>query len=182
MAVLEMFLILKDLIISFGQIGFFALGGGNSMITLIQHECVTNRNWLTLNEFSTITGVTFLFPGLTGIKLAGLIGYKIAGFPGLIVSIFALNLPGLLMALIFTRFIIAHQEKAIIQKLLIAVQYGAIVLLAGTIYVLGKSLVELHFNYKAIVLSAIFFIFITFLNFSPFICMLIFTVICTIAL
>ncbi|MGI4850932.1 MAG: chromate transporter [Janthinobacterium lividum] len=177
-----MFLLLKALMISFGQIGFFALGGGNSMITLIQHECVTNRNWLSLNEFSTITGITFLFPGLTGIKLAGLIGHKVAGFPGLIVSILALNLPGLLMALVFTSFILAHQEKAIVQKLLIAVQYGAVALLAGTIYALSKSLIEFHFNYKAIILSLIFFVSIAFLNFSPFICMIVFTIICTIIL
>ncbi len=173
---------LKDLLVSFGQIGFFSLGGGNSMIILIQHECVITRGWLTIQEFSTLTGITFLFPGLTGIKLAGLIGHKVAGFPGLIVGILALNLPGLIMALCFTGLIMAHQEKPLVQKMLIAVQYGATVLLAGTIYVLGKSLFENYFNYKAGLLAIAFFVAIAFFNCSPFICMLLFTGICTIVL
>ena len=35
-----------QILLSFGRIGLFSLGGGNAMLKLIQEECVENRNWL----------------------------------------------------------------------------------------------------------------------------------------
>ncbi|MBM3617904.1 MAG: chromate transporter, partial [Alphaproteobacteria bacterium] len=58
------------LLLSFGQIGLFALGGGNSMLKLIEDECVNHRQWVTLEEYSEMVGVSYLFPGLTVVKLA----------------------------------------------------------------------------------------------------------------
>ena len=45
-------------------------------------------------------GTSFLFPGLTAVKLTALIGYKAAGILGLILALTCLNLPGLILAVL----------------------------------------------------------------------------------
>ena len=64
----------SQILMSFGRIGLFSLGGGNAMLKLIQEECVENRGWLTAAEFSSLLGVSYVFPGLTAVKLSALIG------------------------------------------------------------------------------------------------------------
>lgn len=88
---------LLDLTVSFGQIGIFALGGGDSMLKLIETECVVHRHWLTADDYGSLMAMTFLFPGLTAAKIAGMIGYGVAGVAGLLTAVLALNLPGIVL-------------------------------------------------------------------------------------
>jgi chromate transporter len=39
-----------QLLISFGKIGLISLGGGNSMLKLIEVEAVANRHWIGQEE------------------------------------------------------------------------------------------------------------------------------------
>ena len=80
---------LWKILISFGRVGLFALGGGNGMIKMISEEAVDIRKWLSNDEFGSLLGMTFLFPGLTACKLSGMIGYRVAGIAGLIIAALA---------------------------------------------------------------------------------------------
>lgn len=159
---------LWQLLVSFGQIGLFALGGGHSMLKLIEDEIVHQRGWMTLDEFSTMVGTTFLFPGLTAVKLSGLIGLKVAGVPGLLVSILGITLPGLILAAIFYSMIMAHKEHPIVKKLLILMQYGAVALLGAALFSLAKPLAR-DFSLQASILAGVLFIGVALFDFSPFI-------------
>ncbi len=77
---------LCDITLSFGRVGLFALGGGNGMIKMISEESVGIRKWFTNDEFSSLLGMTFLFPGLTACKLSGMIGFRVAGITGRILA------------------------------------------------------------------------------------------------
>lgn len=154
------------LLMSFGKIGLVSLGGGNSMLKLIEHEAVQLHQWITPEEFVRMVGTTFLFPGLTGIKLSALIGYKAAGFSGLLLAILALNLPGLLMATLGYRWLSGHSNPAA-QKLMLIVQYGALALLAAATYSIAHDVVAMESSLALISLTILFFIGITFLNVSP---------------
>lgn len=159
---------LWQLLVSFGQIGLFALGGGHSMLKLIEDEAVHQRGWLTLDEFSTLVGSTFLFPGLTAVKLSGLIGLKVAGVPGLMVSIVGITMPGLLLAALFYSIIAAHREHPIVRKLLVLMQYGAVALLGAALFSLAKPLAR-DFSLQAALLAGALFIGVALFDFSPFI-------------
>jgi chromate transporter len=88
---------LWDILISFGRVGLLALGGGNAMIKMISEEAVEIRKWISIDDFSSLLGMTFLFPGLTACKLSGMIGYQVAGVTGLIVAALAINIPGIIL-------------------------------------------------------------------------------------
>ncbi len=122
------------LMISFGKVGLFALGGGDSMLKLIGNEAVVNRGWLTMGEYSSMLGMTFLFPGLTACKLAGLIGAKVAGLPGLIIATLSLNLPGIILTALLFSYLLKYRENPKMHKLLDAMKYGAIALIGAALF------------------------------------------------
>jgi chromate transporter len=148
---------LQDLVLIFGKIGLVSLGGGNSMIKLIEDECVHGRSWLSAPEYAGMIGVTFAFPGLTAVKLAGLIGFKVAGPLGLLASVVALNAPGILLAAVFFQVISRHQDQPLVQKLMTGIQFGALVLLAAALVSIGRPLLVQKASLTIMALSAALF-------------------------
>lgn len=155
------------LLLSFGQIGLFALGGGNSMLKLIEDECVNHRRWVTLEEYSEMVGVSYLFPGLTVVKLAGLIGMKTGGVIGLIISVVGITLPGLILAAAFYAVVLSYRENPYVKKLLILMQYAAFSLFAAALYSLSKPFVR-DFNLMPGLLALGLFIAVAVFEVSPF--------------
>lgn len=164
---------LGQLFLSFGKIGFISLGGGNSMLKLIEYESVTARQWLTETDFITILGSTFLFPGLTAVKLSALIGYQVAGILGLILSVLALNLPGLILS-VFGYQLLSQWHSPIANKLVIVVQYGALALLAAASFSIAKGVLSQNLSVALFVLSTLFFIGLALFELPPFVGLLIF--------
>ena len=78
------------------------------MLKLLEYEAVTYRHWIGNEEFIAMLGSSFLFPGLTAVKLSALIGYKAAGFSGLFLAVICLNLPGLIMAILGYHWLTTH--------------------------------------------------------------------------
>lgn len=158
---------LITLMISFGKIGLISLGGGNSMLKLIEVEAVNYRHWITNDEFVGMLGTSFLFPGLTAVKLAGLIGYKSAGLLGLTLAVISINLPGLILAALGYH-LLTEYKGAGAQKIMIPVEYGALVLLAATAVSVGQSIIGMYYSLPLIILSILFFLALVFLQLSPF--------------
>lgn len=155
------------LLLSFGKIGLISLGGGNSMLKLIETEAVNSRHWILPEEFVQMMGTSFLFPGLTAVKLAALIGYKTAGILGLLFATISLNLPGLVFALLGYKVLNSYNNP-IIHKINGAVQYGALALLAAACFSVGKSVLSLYYSWPVIALTLLFFIALVALPLSPF--------------
>ena len=47
--------ILTDLFLTFARIGAFTFGGGYAMLSLLEHECVEKKGWLTADEMTEVT-------------------------------------------------------------------------------------------------------------------------------
>jgi len=156
-----------EIISSFGKIGFTALGGGHSMLKLIEYEAVINRHWIAKDDFVTIIGSTFLFPGLTAVKLSAIIGYKVAGLFGLILAVLSLNLPGLIMA-VFGYHFLSKSDSPYAKKAVISVQYGAIAMLAAAAYSLAEGVIKKDYSLPLAILSVVLFIGLAFIDISPF--------------
>ncbi len=158
---------LINIIYSFAKIGLISLGGGNSMLKLLEYEAVEYRHWIGQEEFVAMLGTSFLFPGLTAVKLSALIGYKIAGVSGLLLAVLCLNLPGLIMAAAGYHWLTTH-NSAVVRKIMIAVQYGAIALLAATTYSMARSVIDINYSHSIALAGMIFFAALAFANVSPF--------------
>ncbi|MDP3268181.1 MAG: chromate transporter [Legionella sp.] len=155
------------IIYSFGKIGLISLGGGNSMLKLLEYEAVTYRQWIGQEEFIAMLGSSFIFPGLTAVKLSALIGYKAAGIIGLVLAVLCLNLPGLLMAVVGYHWLSSHNGPTT-RKIMIAVQYGALALLAAATFSVAQGVVSMYFSIPIVVSTILFFLALALLNLSPF--------------
>ncbi|WP_040535253.1 chromate transporter [Legionella drancourtii] len=158
---------LLAIIYSFGKIGLISLGGGNSMLKLLEYEAVDYRHWIGQEEFIAMIGSSFVFPGLTAVKLSALIGYKAAGFTGLVLAVLSLNLPGLIMTVIGYQWLTSHNGPAT-RKIMIGVQYGALALLAAASYSVAQGVVGMYFSIPITLCCLLFFLALTFWNLSPF--------------
>ena len=168
---------LFTIILSFGKIGFISLGGGNSMLKLLEYEAVEYRHWINQEEYIAMVGSTFIFPGLTAVKLSALIGYKAAGITGLILATLSLNLPGLLMAVAGYHWLNNH-NGSVTRKIMIGVQYGALALLAAASYSLAQGVVDVYFSIPIALCGFLFFLALTFWNLSPFYGFMLFIGVC----
>lgn len=137
------------------------------MLKLMQYEAVDYRHWVGQDEFVAMLGTSFLFPGLTAVKLSALIGYKAAGSAGLIAAVLCLNLPGLILASVGYRWLVTH-DGPFIHKLMTAVQYGAVALLAATTYSIAQSVVSVNYSLGITIASVVFFFALAVGNVSPF--------------
>lgn len=131
---------LVALFLAFAKIGVAGFGGGNNLIPLVQTEVVPR--WMTADEFTELVGVNFAFPGLSVIKLAGVVGIKVAGVPGLLVSVGALTLPGVvLMAAAYT-LVSQHRDHQLLRKFLTAMKYVTPALLAVTAAAMFRGVID----------------------------------------
>lgn len=159
---------LWDLMVSFWKIGLLSLGGGNSMLKLLEDVCVRQHAWVTPTEFTALVGSTYLFPGLTVLKVAGLIGLKVGGILGLIVCVAGITLPGVVLAAVFYSMLLNYRDNEYVKKLILLMQYGAIALLAAALFSLCKPLTK-DFSLQAGILACALFIVVGVFEYSPFV-------------
>jgi chromate transporter len=154
-----------DLLVSFGQIGVFAFGGGDAMLKMIRDEVVTHRHWLAADEYSSLIAIDFLFPGLTAAKIAGVIGYRVAGVAGLLAAVLALNLPGIILVAIGFTFTVKRVNRPIVQKILEAMKFGAMAMIGAVLFDMMQSAAT-HGNGTtlAVVLTVLLFVALEFFD------------------
>ena len=164
------------LIKGFSIIGVTAFGGGATMIKLIRETFVEKYNIIDSAEFASILGVTFLFPGLTGVKLAAIIGFKSSGTLGALTAIIALNIPGIILALIGYAFILANKNTSFVSKGIIAMGFAAIAMLASALVVLIRPNISTGVSWVAILLTLILFVLVSFFNIPAILALIMFII------
>ena len=137
------------------------------MLKLLEYEAVSYRHWIGPEEFINMVGSSFLFPGLTGVKLAALIGYKAAGMLGLLLAVACLNLPGLILAFFGYKWLTSNNGP-ITHKIMISVQYGSLALLAAATYSIAEGVVTTYYSLALALACVLFFLALAFLQLSPF--------------
>jgi chromate transporter len=165
---------LWHILISFGRVGLFALGGGNGMIKMISEEAVHIRKWFSLDEFGSLLGMTFLFPGLTACKLSGMIGYRVAGIGGLIVAALAINIPGIILTSVGFLFLIDYRQVPIVKELLLAMEFAAMALIGAVLYDMIRPALKRRKYWIGIFLTIGFFVAMEFFHLPVIICLLVY--------
>ncbi len=86
-----------ELAISFLRVSLSAYGGGIAAISLIRHEVVVIRGWLSVEEFIRVVTLAEMTPGPLIVNTATFIGFRLAGVPGSLVATTAVLSPALLL-------------------------------------------------------------------------------------
>ena len=97
--------ILLDLFLTFAKLGFFTFGGGYAMISVIEHNCVEKKQWITHDEMMDMTVIAESTPGPIAINCATFTGYKKAGIPGAITATVGMALPSFVLIYLISMFL-----------------------------------------------------------------------------
>ena len=85
--------LLFELFLTFAKIGLFTFGGGYAMISLIEHSCVEQKQWITHDEMMNVTVIAESTPGPIAINCATYVGYKQKGLTGAAAATVGIVLP-----------------------------------------------------------------------------------------
>lgn len=150
---------------AFLKVGVLGFGGGNNLIPLVESQVVPR--WVSAEEFTELVGVNFAFPGLSVVKLAGVIGLKGAGIQGLVVSVAALTLPGVVVMVAAYTLMMQHRDHPLLQRFLTAMKYATPALLAVTAFAMFRGVLEERPHIGGVILMGGLFAALYWFHMSP---------------
>jgi len=121
--------VLTELFFTFAKIGLFTFGGGYAMISLIEHECVEQKQWMTADEMMNMTVIAESTPGPIAINCATFAGYKRAGFFGAIVATIGMVVPSFAIIFLISMFLDDFLEVAIVANAFRGIKVGVGILI-----------------------------------------------------
>ncbi len=160
-----MFKKLFSLFITFFKIGLFTFGGGYAMLSLIEAETVTKKQWLSGNELLNIVSIAESTPGPISINSATYIGYKRAGFLGALFATLGVVLPSFVIIFIISFFIDRVLEIELIFNAFKGIQAAVAILIIRAGIKMSKDAKKDVFSIVLFLLSIAFTVA---LNFLPF--------------
>lgn len=121
----------------FAPLSFTTIGGGQSIVSEIHRQAVSQQGWLTEQQFITDFALSRLAPG-PGSLLVTLIGWSVAGWQGAVIASIAIFLPSSVLlygiAHVWARYHGAPWQRAI--------ERGLAPIAAGLILAAALTLVE----------------------------------------
>ncbi len=152
-------MVLFELFIAFFRISFFAFGGAESFLPLIEREVVENHRWLDRPEFLEVLGIARVVPGALSIKFATYTGYKVAGIPGAVVANLANLLPAVAFIMLASLVYSKYKDVPFIKAGMEMVQYAVFaMIIAVAVQLVDKSRIfQLKYLFVIAASFALFF-------------------------
>jgi chromate transporter len=122
----------------FLKTGAVLYGGGYVLVAFLQEGLVDSRGWLTQSRLLDAIAVGQFTPGPV-LSTATFIGYMLFGIPGALVSTGAIFFPSFLFVLLIGPFVPRLRNSPLMQGFLDGVNAGALGLMLGVCFTLGKS-------------------------------------------
>ncbi|HUW31722.1 MAG TPA: chromate transporter [Planctomycetota bacterium] len=96
---------------AFFRIGLFTLGGGFAMATVMRHELVLKRRWLSEDEFISAMSTATAVPGAIAVNLAFLQGRRVRGKCGATAATLGTICPSFFVILLIAWFALPYLEN-----------------------------------------------------------------------
>ncbi len=136
---------LKDLAILFLRLGATAFGGPAAHISMMEHEVVTRRAWMTREEFLDLLGATNLAPGPNSTKMALFIGHARGGWAGLLVAGVGFLLPATFLVTAFAWAYVRFGSLPAFPHFFDGIKPVVLALIAQALVSLGRTAVKSRF-------------------------------------
>jgi len=97
------------------RIGCIGFGGPPTHISLLRRLCVTDRGWLSAEEFEDAIAATNLLPGPASTQLAIFCAWRLGGPAGALVGGVGFIIPGLLLILALSAVFLTGQPPLVVR-------------------------------------------------------------------
>lgn len=123
----------------FFKIGAFTLGGGYTMIPLIEREIVLNKKWIEPKDFIDMLALAQASPGVIAVNTAIFVGYKIKGIKGSLVTALGAALPSFLIILLVATIFTDIKDNSTVQRIFMGIRPAIVALIAAPVINMAKS-------------------------------------------
>ena len=168
-------MIYLELFLTFFLIGMFTIGGGYSMLPLIQNQVVNVHGWIDETTFTDIIAISQMTPGPIGINSATYIGYEVLlesgasefmSVLGSFTATFAVVLPSFIIVLLLCKVYETWKNHPIFRGVMSGLRPAVIGLIGTAAVTLATP--ENFIDWKSFVICAVAFIALYFKKVGPF--------------
>ncbi len=155
---------LIDLFLVFAKIGVMTIGGGLTMLPLLEREIVKNRQWATEDELLDYYAISQCTPGIIAVNTATFVGSKQRKTIGGIFATLGMVFPCIVCITIIAALLAEFANNPIVQNAFRGIRAGVCALMLNTVIKLFKKSV------KGVVTGAIWLVVclgMLFLDISP---------------
>ena len=143
------------LFLTFLKLGFLSIGGGNTMVSMLEGELINKKKWLTVEELTEMIAVAECTPGPIAINIATYIGYKRGKILGALCATLGIVIPPVICMFIIATFLDKLAQFNFVNYILSGIKCGVIILLLSvSISLIKKSKIDL-FSILAILVVVI---------------------------
>lgn len=138
---------------SFFKIGLFTIGGGYSMLPMIEREIIDGLGWLTQERLLDFIGVAESTPGPIALNLATFIGSSQAGFLGAVCATAGVVLPSLIIIILIAAALKKFMNAAPVQGFFYGVRPVVVGLVLSSVVTLALAVILPAFDLKSFCFS-----------------------------
>lgn len=147
-----------DLFLTFARIGAFTFGGGYAMLSLLDHEVVEKKGWITEDELTEMTVIAESTPGPIAINCATYTGQRVAGVKGAVIATFGMVLPSFLIILLISYFVENLLSYPVVEHAFRGIRIAvALVIIRAAVRMIRKMLKSSESRRMSILFTAVFF-------------------------
>ena len=136
---------LRVLFCAFFRISMVAVGGGLTMLPLIEAEFVEKRRWMTHEEMVDIVAVVQSMPGIIGCNMSVAIGKSIGGIPGIFAATLGMAMPPFVVIVLIAMCFLNYSDAAWLNDAFLGVRAAICALFVLAALKLGKSVLKTPF-------------------------------------
>lgn len=146
-----------ELFKTFFKIGFFTIGGGYAMISVVEDECVERKKWIDSEEFVNLLAISESTPGPIAVNMATYIGYVKGKLVGAIFATIGVVLPSIIVISFISIFLKDFLQIKIISNAFFGVRIAVSIIIIKTAYnLITKEIVNSKYKILTFILFLIF--------------------------
>ena len=135
------------------KIGAFTFGGGYAMISLLDNEFVSKKNWLDHEEFMDLVTIAESTPGPIAINCSTYIGYRKMGISGALVGTLGMCIPSFTIIYLISLFFNSFLEIKWVESAFRGIQVCVVFLILTAGLKMLKKIKKTVFNVAVMVIT-----------------------------
>ena len=137
---------LWQIFITFFKTGLFTFGGGYAMISILEEELITKKNWITSADMLDMLVIAESTPGVIAVNTATSVGYRLRGVLGALIATLGVVLPSFVIICGLSFVIEAVADNLWYKAAFTGIQACVIILIVNAFTKMAKQLTRDWFN------------------------------------
>ncbi len=150
--------------IAFFKIGLLTIGGGYTMLPIIEKEIIDHKKWVSNEDVLNSYALAQSIPGIIAVNTAVLLGYKLNKLKGAIAFCLGVISPSIIIILMLAKVYENVIGNPYIEQALNGIRIAILAMLFVTVVNLARKSIK---DLWGIVLALSAFILVSFLDVSP---------------